>query len=50
MRSWCIVKGVIGKAKFNKSSLPLKIVTDKTKILGETNIVNEFNNFFSDIG
>ena len=50
MKTWCIMKGVIGKSKINKSSLPLKIVTDITEILGETNIANEFNNFFTDIG
>ena len=40
----------IGKVKIKKSSLPLKIVTGKTEILGEKNIGNEFNNFFTDIG
>ena len=40
---------LIGKAKINKSSLPPKIITDKTEILGETNIANEFNSFFRDL-
>ena len=44
------MKELIGKVKINKSSLPFKIVTNKTEILGETNLVNEFNNFFTDIG
>ena len=44
------MKELIGKAKINVSSLPPKIVTDKTEILGETNTANEFNNFFTDIG
>ena len=33
-----------------KIFLPFKIVTDKNGILDETNIANEFNNFFTDIG
>ena len=48
--TWCIMKELIGKAKINKSSLPPKIVSDKTEILDETNIANEFNNFFTNIG
>ena len=44
------MKELIGKVKINNSSLPFKIITDKTEILGETNIANEFNNFFTDIG
>ena len=44
------MKELIGKVKINKSSLPFKIVTNKTEILGETNLVNKFNNFFTDIG
>ena len=43
------MKELIGKVKINNSSLPFKIITDKTEILGETNIANEFNNFFTDI-
>ena len=43
------MKELIGKVKINKSSLPPKIVTDKTEILGESNTANEFNNFFTDI-
>ena len=43
------MKELIGKAKINISSLPPKIVTDKTEILGEKNTANEFNNFFTDI-
>ena len=39
-----------GKAKINKSFLPSKIVTDKTEIVAETNIANEFNNFFTNKG
>ena len=44
------MKELIGKTKINKSSLPSKIVADKTEILGEINIANEFNNFFTNIG
>ena len=43
------MKELTGKVKINKSFLPFKIVTDKTEILGETNIANEFSNFFTDI-
>ena len=49
-KTWCIMKELIGKVKIKKSSLPFKIVIDKTDILGEKNIANEFNNFFTDIG
>ena len=48
-KTWCIMKELIGKVKIKKSSLPFKIVIDKTDILGEKNIANEFNNFFTDI-
>ena len=44
------MKELISKEKMNKSSLTPKTVTDKTEILGETNIANELNNFFADIG
>ena len=44
------MKELISKAKMNKSSLTPKTVTDKTEILGETNIANELNNSFADIG
>ena len=47
--TWCIMKEIIGKAKINKSFLPSKIVTDKTEILGETNIANQFNDLFTNI-
>ena len=49
-KTWCIMKVLIEKAKINKSSLLPKTGTDKTEILGETYIANEFNNFFTDIG
>ena len=44
------MKEIFGKVKIKTSSLPFKILTDKTEILGEINIANEFNNFFRDIG
>ena len=43
------MKEFIGKVKIKKSSQSFKIVTDKTEILGETNIANEFDNFSTDI-
>ena len=49
-KAWHIMKELIGKVKIKKSSVPFKIVINKTEILGETNIPNEFNNFFTDIG
>ena len=49
-KTWCIMKELTGKVKIKISSLPFKIVTGKTEILGETSIANEFNNFFTDIG
>ena len=42
-KTWCIIKELIEKAKIKKSSLPFKMVTGKTEILGGTNIANEFN-------
>ena len=44
------MKEIIAKAKIRKSSLPFSAVTNKTDILGETNIANEFNNFCTDTG
>ena len=49
-KTWCIMEELIGKVKIKKSSLPFKIVIDKTDIVGEKNIANEFNNFVTDIG
>ena len=49
-KKWFIMKEIFGKAKIKKSSLLFTAVTDKTDILGETNIANEFNNFCTDIG
>ena len=40
----------MARSKSKKSSLPFKIIIDKTEILSEKNISNEFNNFFKDIG
>ena len=45
--SW---KNFLARSKSKKSSLPFKIIIDKTEILSEKNISNEFNNFFKDIG
>ena len=44
------MKELIGKFKINKSSLPFKTVSDKTEILGEANIANEFKHFLTNIG
>ena len=35
------MKELIGKSGIDKSSFPQKIVTNKTKIVGETKIANE---------
>ena len=43
------MKELVGKVKSKKSSLPFKILIDKTEIRDEKNIANEFNNFFTDI-
>ena len=40
---------LFGKVKIKKSSLPFKIVTNKTEILGKKNKGNEFNNHFTDL-
>ena len=47
---WCIMKELIGKSGTDKWSFPQKIVIDKTGIVGETEITNESNNFFTNIG
>ena len=44
------MKELIGKSGIDKSSFLQKIVIDKTEIVGETKIANEFNNFFINIG
>ena len=44
------MKELISKVKIKKSSLPFKVVIDKTEIRGEKNIANEFNNLCTDIG
>ena len=45
-----LMKELIGKSGIDKSSFLQKIVIDKTEIVGETKITNEFNNFFINIG
>ena len=40
------MKELIGKSGIDKSSFPQKIIIDKTEIVGETKIANEFNKFF----
>ena len=40
---WCIMKELIGKSGIDKSSFPQKIVIDKTEIVVQTKIANEFN-------
>ena len=49
-KTWRIMKELIGKSGIENSSLPQKIVIDKTEIFGETKIANEFNKFFINIG
>ena len=44
-KTWHIMKEVIGKYGIDKSSFP-----EKTEIVGETKIGNEFNKFFMNIG
>ena len=44
------MKELISKVKIKESSLPFKVVIDKTEIRGEKNIANEFNNLCTDIG
>ena len=49
-KTWCVMKELVGKVKIKKSSLPFKILIDKTEILDGKNIANELNNFFTNIG
>ena len=49
-KTWCIMKELIGKNGTDKSSFPQKIFIDKTEIVGETKIGNEFNKFFINTG
>ena len=44
-KTWPIMKEVIGKYGIDKSSFP-----EKTEIVGETKITNEFNKFFMNVG
>ena len=44
------MKELIDKSGTDKSSFPQKIVIDKTEIVGETRITNEFHKFFINIG
>ena len=44
------MKELIGKSGIDKSSFPQKIVVNKTEIVGETRITNEFNKFFINVG
>ena len=43
------MKKLIGKSGIDKLSFPQKIVINKTEIVGETKIANEFNKFFKNI-
>lgn len=42
-KTQCIMKELIGKRGFDKSSFLQKIATGKTEIVGEIEIANEFN-------
>ena len=48
-KTWHIMKKLIGKSGIDKLSFPQKIVINKTEIVGETKIANEFNKFFKNI-
>ena len=44
------MKELIGKSGIDKLSFPQKIVVNKTEIVGETRITNEFSKFFINVG
>ena len=44
------MKELICKSGIDKPSFPQKIVIDKTEVVGETKLANEFNKLFINIG
>ena len=49
-KTWCIMKELIGKSGIDKSFFPQKVVIDKTEVVGETKIGNEFNKLVTNLG
>ena len=48
--TWKIMKEIVGKVKINKKNLPKQLVINNKKITDKTEIANNFNEFFANVG
>ena len=48
--TWKIMKEIVGKAKINHKNLPKQLVINNKKITDKTEIANNFNEFFANVG
>ena len=48
--TWKIMKEIFGKAKINQKNLPKQLVINNKKITDKTEIANNFNEFFANVG
>ena len=48
--TWKIMKEIAGKAKINQKNLPKQLVINNKKITDKTEIANNFNEFFANVG
>ena len=44
------MKEIVGKAKINKKNLPKQLVINNKKITDKTEIANNFNKLFANVG
>ena len=49
-KTWEIIKDSIGKGKCNNQNFPKKVIVDNIAIRDETQIAENFNKFFTEIG
>ena len=49
-KTWNVIKDVIGKSRDNTSKFPTKININGSEKLSKSEIINEFNNFFVNVG
>ena len=49
-KTWEIIKNSIGKGTCNNQNFPKKVIVDNIAITDESQIINNFNKFFTEIG
>ena len=49
-KTWNVMKNIIGKLKIKSTNLPRKITVNKVDVYNKREIVDSFNDFFTNIG